>query len=552
MKGGVPLKFLTKSTFKKSRSLRGRISFYLIFIIILNISILCLSNFWSERVAHDKDMSAAAKTLLNQYNELTDFNNMTQSAEQAKSIHDNYIVLASEQPPIDNFVKIQKEWEDFYLVLSEFEQGKVRSTDYDLMVSRLILNSSGWQSDLNHISEHYLAHADFIQNISTWSSIIQNIIICFICLLAFFEIRNRVLKPLKLLEDTTFKWGSGAMEDNIISSSHDAKEMKRLFHSISAMKDSLTEMILNFMNTSQKIERQSHELSHSIEETSQVSEEISKNAQTVASLVAVQTKSIDDSSEKIDNLVQTTTHIMETMNVLNDINTKTSETAVVSSQAVEDIQSKIKLLSESVRSSNDTMTKLQGKTTQIEEIVDLISDITHQTNLLALNAAIEAARAGEHGKGFKVVADEVKKLAFQSQNATVKVSELVSEIRSDTEESLQQTIANQSEAENTVESSKRVITNLTYLLDLFHQNTHATNDISKAIEVLLVDAENLLASIEKIEQATSNINYTSQVAASIAEEQSSSMENMRESIQHLLVISKELISVTQNFKLHEE
>lgn len=114
--------------------------------------------------------------------------------------------------------------------------------------------------------------------------------------------------------------------------------------------------------------------------------------------------------------------------------------------AISNISSNLQSLSQDSYNTAQRVEGLHQRASQIGGIVSMIKEIADQTNLLALNAAIEAARAGEQGRGFAVVADEVRKLAERTGNATNEISGLVSTIQDETQSAHQamETLAQQS------------------------------------------------------------------------------------------------------------
>jgi aerotaxis receptor len=140
----------------------------------------------------------------------------------------------------------------------------------------------------------------------------------------------------------------------------------------------------------------------------------------------------------------------------------------------------IRSLAETVGRSAERVESLDKRSEEISRITGVIREIADQTNLLALNAAIEAARAGEQGRGFAVVADEVRKLAERTGNATKEISAMIESIRSETAEAVSGMRAGAGQVAQGVDLVDRVADALNEINGEMERTARMVTDISLA------------------------------------------------------------------------
>ncbi|MDE3075497.1 MAG: methyl-accepting chemotaxis protein [Chloroflexota bacterium] len=249
-----------------------------------------------------------------------------------------------------------------------------------------------------------------------------------------------------------------------------------------------------------------------LEKTEQANMLASKIAETIHQLDRATTDNIAATEQTIRAVVEVSRALEDTATNAQKVAAASEEAAALAQQGEDAVRrtiQSINVIKDTVLSSADKVQKLDERSRQIGNIVQVIDDIADQTNLLALNAAIEAARAGEQGKGFAVVASEVRKLAERTSRATKEIGELIMTTQDETAAAVQAMHVGSQEVEEGSNLGTDAGHALQQILESVARNNEQVQNISAAVEEMTASSNEIVNAVESFgDKAKANTSVT--------------------------------------------
>lgn len=529
------------------------ITFFAIFMTISNMGIRAQKVIISDIYNNRFSLYQRVSTMMNETLEV--YANTHKLIGMATTVIEVATINSTGKEQLDKISKISEQADDILrknkLLTDEeknlFEEAKTALSDYKKEIQNVIDTVS---SDVNTAVVHMAtaddkyktlnrAMRDLIQlenrlgkekydysarsaNRVIWLSLGVSVTGAILLFIASIMISRLILTPIKKTKNIISEISGGNLTKRLENISSD--EIGKMSEDINRFVDVLRAAIM-------EVARSSSEISHS----AQMLDNITENMRSGIDQAAAQINSVAISSEEMSS---TSLEIARNCASAAKVSETAHEISISGGNIIRETIEVMDRISEAVQESSITIEELGIKSDQIGNVINLINDIADQTNLLALNAAIEAARAGEHGRGFAVVADEVRKLAEKTTNATKGISETIK--------------AMQEGSRNAVSAMEKGVKEVRLGAEEARKSGQALNDILQQVGTVTADVGQIAVAADQQNATTNEIAQNIQKISHIINETVTGIGNNAKAASHLSDLSINLQRMVGRFKLVTE
>ncbi|MEF2966753.1 methyl-accepting chemotaxis protein [Paenibacillus sp. M1] len=394
-------------------------------------------------------------------------------------------------------------------------------------------------------SQHLIL--DIQQDFLTTFVIVVVLAILLACVVVIWYIK-RMQRRLTAVTKAMEQAGSGDFTAVVRDKSGD--EIGRLGTSFNQMGASLKELIRQGLQASEEVAASTGRLKEIAGTTAEESSRIAESMERVSEGAENQTQSTAENARAVEEVSIGVQSIAEHAQEVAESAGRSKLQAETGASHVRRTLEQMDSISRSVQETDMLMKRLDEKSREIGEMMELIRGISTQTNLLALNASIEASRAGEQGRGFAVVASEIRKLAEQSAASSNRISEVVTEIGADVQVSLGAMEHVMREVASGLEIAKETDRSFAGIVDTSGRIAEQMEQLAATSEQMSAGIEEITASVTVISEIAKETSQSSRQATTSTASQMEAIRELNDSAALLAEISGELHRTLDKFKMN--
>lgn len=433
-------------------------------------------------------------------------NGMDDGLDEASRYAEQFQKTAEEMKQVnpedqERLEKIKSAFDDYYAIGQKmahvfidqgYEQGKLLMDDFDLQAEKINAEVDAYlQEKVLEITTSVGSIQDSIE-LSNRLMLMFFLVVLVVSSVVAYVLSRSIIKPLRLLNQKALVIADGKLDQPVVIQSRD--EVGQLGTAFEKMRTNLHVLIQEVKKTADEVAASSEELTVGAERTAESSRQIVSSVKEIADGAERQQHGSNQSARSMEEVNEGIHRVATSSSAVAELSLTMSELAKLGDDTVSRVAAQMEQINNQTEQTNEIIRTLDAHSTQIVDILRVMEAITGQTQILALNAAIEAARAGEQGKGFAIVAEEVRKLAGQSQESAARIAHLIEEIRT----YMATAVSAMSESSRETASGMQVASEAS---DIFTTIRQSIIEVTDQVQEVSASAEQMAANTQQVSEA---------------------------------------------------